>query len=647
MSRTPSSGSAAKEPDAKRLRSEGPEDEQEPHLSPEERQILKVDNLVPCFDHEKFAQPSVRKVLMTRKDQKALEREVPWHMIPEDQKDGYREALVKEWQTWCEYDATSPLDLEASAFLAENVDPSRILSTRVCYRNKNAAFPWMPIKYEARIVCRGDQDPDLLTLRRDAPTLARLSLMLICQVAASMAGWFMFNADITGAFLQGDQSLASRKEALYLRQPTEGLPGLHPQQLLLVVRGIFGLANSPRLFWRHLRDTMMQMGFRQSTLDKALFLYYKEGQLILAVGAHVDDLIGTGKPGDADEVLKKLRETFDFGAWADDRETNVLEYGGKQITRENGKIKLSQKKFIDATTPSQIPKWRTATPNSPLMPRETTELRSVGGCLHWLVGQTRPDLAAGTSLYMSGQPTVNHLVNLNKLLKEAKQSSGWGIAFQPVDLAYAKIVVYSDSSWANADELKSQAGFCIFVAGHHVDTLEGDFATLVDWRSHRIKRQCRSTLAAETMAMDAGMDSGIFCRELLSEMLIEDYMPTTSGRLPPDFLAVIGVTDCRSLYGLLVKDGQPSTTQEKRLTIDINGLKEAATEFDPEGEKLKETFRWVATESQVADHLTKVKPAHQLRELLDAGWMKLVRIEHSVLTSLRFWGVQFPYMFHM
>jgi hypothetical protein len=61
--------------------------------------------------------------------------------------------------------------------------------------------------------------------------------------------------------------------------------------------------------------------------------------------------------------------------------------------------------------------------------------------------------------------------------------------------------------------------------------------------------------------------------------------------LPSDFLPVIGVTDCRSLYDLLVKDGQPSTTPEKRLTIDINGLKEAAMEFDPEGEKLKEVFR--------------------------------------------------------
>lgn len=257
-------------------------------------------------------------------------------MIPDEQRAGYADALAKEWQTWCKYQAVAVLDTEASAHVLAHVSPERILATRVCYRNKKAAFPWMPIKYKARIVCRGDRDPDLLTLRRDAPTLARLSLMLICQLAASMVDWFMFNADITGAFLQGDQSLASRREPLYLRQPREGLPGLHRDQLMLIVRGIFGLANSPRLFWRHLRDSLLQLGFRQSMLDKALFLYYKNGQLILAIGVHVGDLIGTGKPGDADEILKKIRETFNFGAWADDREEKVLEYGG--ISRSHVKV---------------------------------------------------------------------------------------------------------------------------------------------------------------------------------------------------------------------------------------------------------------------------------------------------------------------
>ena len=621
--------------DAKRLRTEATGSEPPEEVAPFNSYPENED--IPTFDTEASAVAhgvlwgvrvqregvQVRNVSNTRKEQKALEKELPWHMIPPEELNGYLAALQKEWDTWCKYQAVNVLDLEASKYVEEHVPRERILSTRVCYRNKNAAYPWLPVKHKARLVCRGDMDPDLLTLRRDAPTMTRLSLMVICQIAASMSGWFMFNADITGAFLQGDQSLASRKQALYLRQPTEGLPGLVKGQLMLVVRGIFGLANSPRLFWRHLRDTLLKKGFVQSVLDKAVFMYYRNKKLVLVLGAHVDDLIGTGHPQEADEILTELRATFDFGAWADSRTDKVLEYGGKQLSFEDidGQkvVCLSQKKFIQAASATVIPKWRMATPNSPLTPSEHTELRSIGGSLHWMTGQTRPDLAAGTSLHMAGQPTVDHLIQLNKLIKEAKASEDWCLRFRPIPLETAKVLVFSDSSWANTDELKSQAGFMVLFAGCQVDTLGGDFVSLLDWRSHRIKRKCRSTLAAETMALDAGVDAGIYARELMAEILVESYNPVHSGRLPSTNFPVLAVTDCRSLFDLLVKDGPVSTTQEKRLAIDLGGLKEAATEFDESQEQLTDIFKWVPTGEQWADHLTKIKPSWILRQLLDIG----------------------------
>ena len=125
------------------------------------------------------------------------------------------------------------------------------------------------------------------------------------------------------------------------------------------------------------------------------------------------------------------------------------------------------------------------------------------------------------------------------------------------------------------------------------------------------------------MSLDAGFDSGIFLRELLAEILIESYSPVQSGSLPPSFLPVHPVTDCRSLYDLLTKDGPVSATQEKRLTIDLGAIKQGAAEFDPEQEALKDTFKWVETASQLADHLTKSKPPHVLRSALDKCWLSL------------------------
>ena len=65
---------------------------------------------------------------MSRKDKKALEKELPWSAIPEDQKELYRQALVKEWTTWQKYQAVEVLDKECSKYVEEHIDPARILA---------------------------------------------------------------------------------------------------------------------------------------------------------------------------------------------------------------------------------------------------------------------------------------------------------------------------------------------------------------------------------------------------------------------------------------------------------------------------------------------------------------------------------------
>ena len=248
------------------------------------------------------------------------------------------------------------------------------------------------------------------------------------------------------------------------------------------------------------------------------------------------------------------------------------------------------------------------------------------------IAQTRPDLAAGTSLAMSGSPTVTNLLEVNKLLQEAIRSQDWKLKFVPIPLEQARIIAFSDASWANAEELKSQAGYLVFVTGPEVFTPAGDAASLAEWKSHKIRRRCRSTLAAETMSLDAATDAALFTRELLAEICIEGYQPTHSGRLDETIFPTSMATDCRSLFDLLIKDGPLSSTQEKRLTLDIGALREVAEELEPTGEMMKEIYRWVPTNVQRADHLTKLKPAAELREILDRNWISMVADEETTST---------------
>ena len=66
-------------------------------------------------------------------------------------------------------------------------------------------------------------------------------------------------------------------------------------------------------------------------------------------------------------------------------------------------------------------------------------------------------------------------------------------------------VAFSDFSWANASELKSQ----VPLAGG-----------IVDWE---LERQVQLTLASQAMAMDAAVDSALFAREFMAEILVKDY----------------------------------------------------------------------------------------------------------------------------
>ncbi|CAK0879960.1 unnamed protein product, partial [Prorocentrum cordatum] len=280
---------------------------------------------------------------MTKKDQKALIREIPYSQIPADQLLLFREALAREWSSWQRFSAVEVLDSKTSKSIESDPEKKkRIIPSRVCYRDKNAGRGVSEIDAKARIVGIGYNDPDIMTLRRDAPTLTRAVFYILLQAISSW-DFNLFGGDVTTAFLQADQTKAQRDKPIYLRQPSEGLPGIRRGVLLLVRRAIYGFVNSPRLWWRELRDFLMHIGGKQCFLDKALFCFYnKSHRIIMIIGIHVDDLIGGADAREGSKLLETIRQRFTFGKWWD----NKLTYCGKHLSNnENGAIFINQKEF--------------------------------------------------------------------------------------------------------------------------------------------------------------------------------------------------------------------------------------------------------------------------------------------------------------
>ena len=90
------------------------------------------------------------------------------------------------------------------------------------------------------------------------------------------------------------------------------------------------------------------------------------------------------------------------------------------------------------------------------------------------------------------------------------------------------------------------------------------------------------------------------------------------------------MSDCRSLYDLLVRDGSLATVSEKRTAIDVAGIVDMLHELqesnahDPENEiDLRSIVKWVPTKLLAADYFTKVHKAATIRSFLNAGRLRV------------------------
>ena len=535
--------------------------------------------------------------LMTRQQQKALDRELPWRTILSKDKSyvaEFEKAIKKEETSWRDWGSVRPLTpQEVKQVMTDPVLRKRIIPSRAVYRDKNIGVP--PLKAKCRVVAAGFKDPDLAQLPRFAPTASRVAFHTVLQVASTGQledpPWKLASADVSTAFLQGKGS--DRQLPLYLRTPQDGLiktAGFYAVTSLLEVTGnIYGLISAPAEWAREVDLRLQANGFTPHSLDPMLFISRSsDGALMLVLCVHVDDFLLTWHPDYDVESLKKL---FTFGSWEEiDRVScKSLTFTGKEIRfRTDGSILVSQETFIADTAVRKIPAGRLNQPPE-LTPQERSEFRSVTGCCQWVATSSRPDLAAVTSLAQSGQPTIHDLKALYAAVKHLHATPTKGVLFRPLPWSNLTVVAYGDSSWANAPDLRSQTGYVVCLTTN--DALTGRApASVFEWKSQRTRRVVRSTLAAEACASDAAADCGHYVSVFLAELIEGTGRSNDPSRFP-----LFVATDCRSLYDAITLS--TASLQEKRTAIDISAIRYSL--------KSGGGIRWVPTTEQWADALTK------------------------------------------
>ncbi|CAE7866875.1 RE1 [Symbiodinium sp. KB8] len=603
-----------------------------------------------------------KKALTQRGVEKRQEKELKWAEIPNEVREKFKQAEATQWAEHLDYDALEPLSIEDSKFVRENVQADRILRSRWAYKDKNWArrrtektaenpdetVPW---KCKARLVIAGHTDPDLAYgLSTDAPTLPRPALLCLLQRLANGLHdedkWTAAAGDIRCAFLTG--GYLKREEQLFLHQPTTGFAGLHPEQLVRVKKNIFGLATSPHEWWLDLQNGIKGIllkienehyAFDQCPLDPCVFPLRKvvNGKLcerpVGYVASHVDDLLVIAPDSISKRVRTELSKAFPVESWEEDEFT----YLGSEIKCEKDIVTLRQRPYIeDRLFTVEIPK--NVGDDDFADTGCVADNRSLIGALSWVSAQTRPDLTCSVSMAQQLQktPTYGDVKFTNSISAKAINYKDEGLAFRKIPEDKTIFLIYHDAGWANAYECEydeegfelyeedkknglqlhgppshragrkakrgnsrvaSQLGELVLIADVSCIIGRTGWSSILDWKSRAGQRVCRSTFSAETQACVEALEGGQFMRSVYETICTGEMIGVDKATFP-----LVCLSDCRSLFDHIHKEGVPRTPTDRRLAIDLAALRQSLKQ---EKWTHKLPLAWIPSEQQLGDILTK------------------------------------------
>ena len=490
------------------------------------------------------------------------------------------------------------------------------------------------VKAKARLVVLGFTDPDVGQVNVKSPTLTRRSRQLLLQIA-SHKGWGLVKGDAKAAFLQGGESQLRRQ---IFGMPVEELReamNLEKGKAVQFLKAAYGLTIAPREFYLFVNDILEKLKMERLQTEPCLWRLRAivNGQMrtIGLVGAHVDDFLMVGDETDSrwTKFLDDFHQSMRWSPW----EVAPMNHCGIQMEQfSDGSWKLTQAEFC-----SGINQVVRSGKQKEISEEERHQCRAVLGAAQWRVYQTGPHHAAKLSHLQSMLPrgSAEVINDINKFVRELHGQRDLGLKIHQLaatsdeDLA---VVAWCDASLANRIDLSSTGGTMIgFVHRDMVDKGVRGPVNLISWSSSRLKRVSRSSLAAETQAMAEAEQELMFIRAQWREMLGD----TINLQQPEDVIKRIRgilVTDAKALFDA-ASNGEIQTSafsmKEKYTALELLGL---VQNMEKQGTEL----RWVNSDAQLADGMTKISAQDRIRKFLEEDqYWNLIHDEMFVAAKKR------------
>lgn len=467
---------------------------------------------------------------------------------------------------------------------------------------------------KSRLVVQGYNDEGKEMILTQSPTIQRVSQRLLVALAACMitsdGACFEHNGVIYGLNLRDisqayTQSHTKLLRDIYCTLPKE-LRHLYPEGTIMkVILPLYGIAEAGvHWFATYQKHHKEQLSMITSTYDPCLLVTHNTNDFGL-VGMQTDDTLFLGSQSFTNKEEAALQQAKFMAK-------PITSLSPDEPLRFNGCTLIMDTKLncLHMRQKGQGARLATIDINDPECQQRYVEQRARGAYISSIC-QPEACFDLSTAAQVQ-QPTAEDIKRLSKRIQWQMDHQDRGLTMVPLDLSTAKLMVFTDGSFANNGDYSSQIGYITMLVN---EDFKGDHFTIrgnvLHYTSVKSKRVARSTLASEILGMMAGFDTTVSLATTLG-------LITTALNVPD--IPIVICTDSYSLYECLIKLGM---TIEKRLMIDVMALRESY-----ERREISE-IRWVNGKDNPADAMTKATPNGALETLITTNEL-MVRVEGYV-----------------
>nr|CAN81940.1 hypothetical protein VITISV_007358 [Vitis vinifera] len=327
--------------------------------------------------------------------------------------------------------------------------------------------------------------------------IAKIASVRLLLSMAAMRSWPLYQLDIKNVFLHRDLA-------------EEGESGL----VCKLRRSLYGLKQSPRVWFSHFSSVVQEFGMFRSTADHSVFYHHNSSGQCIYLVVYVDDIVITSSDQNGIQNLKQHLfthfQTKDLG--------KLKYFLGIEIAQSSSGVVLSQRKYaLDILEETSMldckPVDTPMDPNIKLIPGQEEPLRDPGryrrlvGKLNYLT-ITRPDISFPISVVSQflQSPCDSHWDAVIRILRYIKSTPGQGVLYE--NRGHTQVVGYTDANWAGSPtDRRSTSGYCVFIGGN-----------LISWKSKKQDVVVRYSAEAEYRAMTLATCELIWLKHLLREL---------------------------------------------------------------------------------------------------------------------------------